>query len=82
MDNLVGKKLVSRRPSEKDRRCWYAIITDKGKKLAENSQQTMIEQQKKIIAKLPDKEIDNVYKALKIYVEKYEELLKESLAEM
>jgi hypothetical protein len=42
----------------------------------------MIEQQKKIIAKLPDKEIDNVYKALKIYVEKYEELLKESLAEM
>lgn len=82
MDNLVGKKLVSRRPSEKDRRCWYAIITEKGMKLAENSQQTMIEQQKRIIAKLPGKEIDNVYKALKLYVEKYEELLKDSLMEV
>ena len=81
MDNLVNKKLVSRRPSEKDRRCWYASITEKGKKLAENSQQTLIEQQKRIIAGLPDKEVDNVYKALKTYVEQYEELLKSCMTE-
>ena len=40
MDNLVNKKLVTRRPSEEDRRCWFAIITEKGMKLAENSQKT------------------------------------------
>ncbi|MGI6198158.1 MAG: MarR family winged helix-turn-helix transcriptional regulator [Candidatus Cloacimonadaceae bacterium] len=81
MDNLVNKKLVTRRPSEKDRRCWYAIITEKGKKLAENSQQTLLEQQKRIIAGLPDKEIDNVYKALKTYVEQYEALLQACMTE-
>lgn len=81
MDNLVSKKLVTRRPSEKDRRCWYASITDKGRKLADNSQQTMIEQQKRIIAGLPDKEVDNVYKALKTYVEQYEALLQSCMTE-
>jgi len=30
MDNLVNKKLVNRQPSDDDRRCWFAIITDKG----------------------------------------------------
>jgi DNA-binding MarR family transcriptional regulator len=49
MDNLVRKKLVTRKPSEEDRRCWFAIITEKGKKLAENSQQTIVDHQKKII---------------------------------
>lgn len=82
MDNLVGKKLVTRRPSEEDRRCWFAIITDKGKKLAENSQQTVIDQQKKIIANLPDKEVDNVYKALKAYIDQYEAVLKASYVEI
>ncbi len=76
MDNLVSKKLVMRKPSEKDRRCWFAIITEKGKKLAENSRQTVVDHQKKIIAKIPEKEVENIFKALKTYVEKYEEVLK------
>lgn len=76
MDNLVSKKLVQRKPSEKDRRCWFAIITEKGKKLAENSRQTVVDHQKKIIGKLPDKEVEEIFKALKTYVEKYEEVLK------
>lgn len=82
MDNLVSKKLVTRRPSEEDRRCWFAIITDKGKKLAENSQQTVVDQQKKIIGMLPAKEVDNVFKSLKLYVEKYEEVLKATYVEL
>lgn len=82
MDNLVSKKLVTRRPSEEDRRCWFAIITDKGKKLAENSQQTVVDQQKKIIGRLPDKEVDNVYKALKTYIEQYEAVLEASYVEV
>ncbi|NLH92919.1 MAG: MarR family transcriptional regulator [Candidatus Cloacimonetes bacterium] len=82
MDNLVSKKLVLRKPSEKDRRCWFAIITDKGKKLAENSRQTVVDHQKKIIAQIPEKNVEDVYKAMKIYVEKYEEVLKATTAEI
>jgi len=82
MDNLVSKKLVIRKPSEKDRRCWFAIITDKGKKLAENSQQTVVDQQKKILGKIADKDVEDVYKGLKLYVEKYEEVLKATTMEV
>jgi DNA-binding MarR family transcriptional regulator len=82
MDNLVSKKLVTRRPSEEDRRCWFAIITDKGKKLAENSQQTVIDHQKKIIKQIPEKDIEGIYKALKTYVEKYEAVLKATYVEL
>lgn len=82
MDNLVSKKLVQRQPSEDDRRCWYAIISDKGKKLAENSLQTVVDQQVRILKKMPDKEIEPLYKSFKLYVEKYEEILKETYVEM
>lgn len=82
MDNLVNKSLVTRRPSEDDRRCWFAIITEKGKKLAQNSQQTVVDQQEKIIKRLPQAEIDNIYKAFKKYVESYEEVLKEAYVEV
>ncbi len=82
MDNLVSKKLVMRKPSEKDRRCWFAIISDKGKKLAENSQQTIVDQQKKILSQIPDKEIEGIYKALKTYVDKYETVLKATYVDL
>lgn len=78
MDNLVNKQLVSRKPSDDDRRCWFAIITEKGMKLAENSQQTILDQQESIIGKIPKKDLDEVYKAFKVYVEKYEDVLKET----
>ena len=82
MDNLVSKQLVSRQPSEDDRRCWFAIITEKGKKLAANSLQTVVDQQVRILKKMPDKEIEPLYKSFKLYVEKYEEILKETYVEM
>ena len=82
MDNLVSKKLVSRQPSEDDRRCWFAIITDKGKKLAKNSLQTVVDQQIRILKKLPEKDIEPLFKQLKQYVEKYEEVLKETYVEI
>jgi len=81
MDNLVSKKLVSRQPSEDDRRCWFALITDKGKKLAKNSLQTVVDQQIRILKKLPEKDIELLFKQLKQYVEKYEEVLKETYVE-
>jgi DNA-binding MarR family transcriptional regulator len=82
MDNLVNKKLVTRRPSEEDRRCWFAIITEKGMKLAENSQKTVLDQQKSLLDKLSQKDIADVYKGFKTYVEKYEEVLKDSYIEV
>ena len=82
MDNLVNKKLVTRRPSEEDRRCWFAIITEKGMKLAENSQKSILDQQEMLLGKIPEKEIDEIYKSFRKYVEKYEEVLKESYIEV
>jgi len=82
MDNLVNKQLVTRRPSEEDRRCWFAIITEKGAKLAENSQKTVLDQQESLIEKIPKKDLDDVYKAFKTYVEKYEAVLKETYIEI
>lgn len=82
MDNLVNKKLVTRRPSEEDRRCWFAIITEKGMKLAENSQKSILDQQSMLLAKIPEKEVDDIFKAFKKYVEKYEEVLKETYIEI
>jgi len=82
MDNLVSKKLVLRKPSETDRRCWFAIITDKGRKLADNSQQTVVDHQHKIIKKIAEKDLDVVYKSLKTYIDKYEEVLKETFIEI
>jgi len=82
MDNLVAKKLVTRKPSEQDRRCWFAMITDKGSKLAENSQQTVVDHQKKIISKISEKNLEDTYKAFKTYVDKYEEVLKETYVEI
>ena len=36
MDNLEVKKLIARRPSDEDRRCWFAEITEDGEKLVNN----------------------------------------------
>lgn len=82
MDNLVNKKLVTRRPSEEDRRCWFAIITEKGMKLAENSQKSILDQQEMLLGKIPEKDIDEIYKGFRKYVEKYEEVLKETDIEL
>lgn len=82
MDNLVNKGLVTRRPSEEDRRCWYAEITDKGAKLAENSQQTIIDQQRKLVKRLPKNQLESIHKAFTAYVDAYEKVLQESYVEI
>lgn len=81
MDNLVEKELVTRRPSEEDRRCWYAEITARGKKMAEASQQTVIDQQEKIIKHITVAKIDPVLKAFEQYVKAYEKVLEETVFE-
>ncbi len=78
MDNLVEKNLVTRKPSEEDRRCWFAMITDRGKKMADASQQTVIDQQEKIIKFLTPSKVDPVLKAFEQYVKAYEKVLEET----
>ena len=82
MDNLVNKQLVTRQPSEEDRRCWFALITEKGSKLAENSKKTILDQQEYLLKKIPKKDVDGVLKAFTLYVEKYEEVLKDTYVEL
>lgn len=79
MDNLVEKDLVTRRPSEEDRRCWFAMITERGKKMAEASMQTVIDQQEKIIKYLPKDKVDAVIKSFEQYVKAYEKVLEETV---
>jgi DNA-binding MarR family transcriptional regulator len=78
MDNLVDRDLVSRRPSEEDRRCWYAEITERGKKMAEASQQTVIDQQDRIISILTPDKAEVVFKSFEQYVKAYEKVLEET----
>ena len=84
MDNLVDKDLVEREHprGKEDRRCLYAVITDKGKRIAENSQQTVFSQQEKLIKKIDPKEIDEMYKYFAKYITLYEKLLAETLVEV
>jgi DNA-binding MarR family transcriptional regulator len=79
MDNLVEKNLVTRKPSEEDRRCWFAMITPRGKKMAEASQQTVIDQQEKIIKHLTTDKVEPVLKAFEQYVKAYEKVLEETV---
>lgn len=78
MDNLVDKNLVTRRPSEEDRRCWFALITERGKKMAEASKQTVIDQQEKIIRFVPKDKVDAIIKGFEQYVKAYEKVLEET----
>ncbi len=79
MDNLVDRLLVSRRPSEEDRRCWFAEITPRGRKMAAASQQTVIDQQEKIIKFLTPANIDTIIKSFEQYVKAYEKVLEETV---
>lgn len=79
MDNLVDRALVSRRPSEEDRRCWFAEITPRGRKMAAASQQTVIDQQEKIIKFLTADKVEPVIKDFELYVKAYEKVLEETV---
>jgi DNA-binding MarR family transcriptional regulator len=77
-----AKKLVTRRPSEEDRRCWFAIITDKGKNLPKTSQQTVVGPAKENHSPAASQGSGQHFKALKAYVEQYEAVLKATYVEL
>jgi DNA-binding MarR family transcriptional regulator len=81
MDNVVEKNLVSRRPSEEDRRCWFAEITERGRKMAEASLQTGIDQQEKIIGIIGAEKTEALVKAFEYYVKAYEKVLEQTFVD-
>jgi|GEM_PF-6706083 len=58
------------------------LLPTRVKKLAKNSLQTVVDQQIRILKKLPEKDVEPLFKQLKQYVEKYEEVLKETYVEI
>ena len=77
IDTLVKKKLVKRFPSKQDRRSWLAEITEKGK---QDNQQTILDFisiQNKIIQKLPQDKIEEIYDNLELYLKVFNEVLNE-----
>ncbi len=77
VDNLVKKELVTRFPSEVDRRRWFTEITIKGKELSDESVDRNFAQQLKILSKIPRENWEEMYDNMKVYLESYIALLKD-----
>jgi len=82
VDALVGKKLVKRYPSKKDRRSWLGEITKKGEATNAKTIVDFLNLQEDIINKLPEDKIEEIYKNMKLYVEAYHEALDEKEASL
>ena len=78
LNTLVKKKFVERFYSKTDRRCWYARITAEGKQMAENTKYKLNQFQKEVLKKIPQTEIDKIYKYLKEFTDAYEQTINES----
>ncbi|MCD4818818.1 MAG: MarR family transcriptional regulator [Candidatus Cloacimonetes bacterium] len=77
IDTLVKKKLVKRFPSKKDRRSWLAEITDQGEKANKQTILDFQSIQKDLLKKFPEDEVEQIYDCIKIYLEKFNEVLSE-----
>jgi DNA-binding MarR family transcriptional regulator len=68
IDALVEQKLVERFPSRRDRRSWLAKITRKGKRIANQNVDDLIQIQKIIIEKFPEEDVDVIFNHVMIYL--------------
>jgi len=78
LNKLEDMGFIKRFPSEIDRRSWYALITEEGGKMAENTKYKLNQLQEEVLKKIPRDDIDNLYKYMKIFVDAYDEVIKES----
>ncbi|HHE37104.1 MAG TPA: MarR family transcriptional regulator [Candidatus Cloacimonetes bacterium] len=76
-NKLEDMGLIQRFPSEVDRRSWYALITEEGKKMAENTKYKLIQLQEAVLKKIPKNDIEKIYEYMKIFVDAYSETIKE-----
>ena len=77
LNKLEEMGFIKRYPSEIDRRSWYALITEEGKKMAENTKYKLNQLQEAVLKKIPQDDIDKLYKYMKIFVDAYDETIKE-----
>lgn len=72
LDNLVRDKYISREKDEFDRRIVLVRLTDKGREAAKNLDTTVREYYKKIIANIPEGQVDEVLKSVNILQRAFE----------
>lgn len=77
IDNLVKKKFVKRFPSKIDRRSWLAEITSEGINANKKALEEFIEIQKKLIEKLPQEKLDEIYTNVGLYLSNFNKVLRE-----
>lgn len=64
LDNLVRDKYISRDRDKPDRRIVLVSLTDSGKEAAKNLDITVKEYYKKIIANIPEGQVDDILKSV------------------
>jgi len=77
IDTLVRKNLVKRFPSKRDRRSWLARITENGKNASKRTLEDFIAVQEKLIEKLPQDKIEEIYDNVDLYLSVFLDVLKE-----
>ncbi len=81
IDNLVKKKLVKRFPSKKDRRSWLCEITPLGLEANQDALNEFIEIQNRLIEKLPEEKLQQIFDDVEIYLKNFNKVLREMEAE-
>jgi len=75
MDGLVEKGLVVREHSVVDRRKWFGVITELGRKYAGSNQDKYLEMQEKILQGFTPEEMATIHESFVKYIDAYENIL-------
>jgi len=78
LNKLEQMGFVERYHSNTDRRNWFAKITVEGKEMAENTKYKLDQFQKMVLERIPDDEIEGLYKKITQFVDAYDAVIKES----
>jgi len=77
MDSLIRKNYIERIASVEDRRVFYAEITKEGKDMVNKHINESVKSYNKILGKINEEDLDNIYEALKLWKEFLNQLPKE-----
>jgi len=78
LNKLEQMGFVERYHSNTDRRNWFAKITAEGKEMAENTKYKLDQFQKRVLERIPEDEIEGLYKKITQFVDAYDAVIKES----
>ncbi len=78
LNKLEKMGFVERYHSTDDRRNWYAMVTPEGKKMADNTRYRLDQFQKRVLAEIPEEDIDDIYNNIKKFVDVYEKVIREA----